>query len=892
MVRIVVDGVEREVQEGQNLLQALRSLGYYIPGLCYDDRLSPYGSCRLCTVEVDGKLTTSCTAQVRDGMVVRTDTEQVREVRREILRLLAKSYPREATKNAPRRYEILEAFKKYGIEPEGEEQPFLVDNGHPYILIDMNKCIKCFRCVRACDEVQGYHVWRAWYRGGRIMIRPDGPDLAHSSCVSCGLCVDVCPTGALEDKTIVQYGEPDRWVRTICPYCGVGCEILVGTKNGTIVDVRPSKDSVVNRGNLCVKGRYAWEYVYASDRVLRPLIRVDGQWKEVSWDEAINFVASKLKEILSKYGPRSIGVLGGARITNEEHYLINKLARVVLKTNNVDSCGRVCHEPSARALEEMLGTGGATNTFEDIDLAKTIMIVGENITENHPVIGNRVKVLASQGKVKLIVVDPRRTEIADYANIHLQLRPGTDVVLFNTMMNVIMSEGLYDRDFVAKRVDNFDGLWNVVKDFSLELAENITGVKAELIREAARLYATNRPSMIMWGLGATEHVQGTEIIYQLIDLALLTGNVGRPGAGLMPLRGKNNVQGTTIMGVHPTHLPGALIDDEEARSRIEKVWGYEVPREPGLDAIEMSEAMLKGELKALLVFGEDYLNSHPYKDMVEKALKNLELLVVVDMFHNETSRYAHVFLPAASSFEKDGTFTNAERRIQRVRKVIEPLGESLPDLEIIKKLAEAMGYSNAFRYSSAEDVWNEIRLVWPAVYGITYERLDREGGLPYPTPSLDKPPVKVLYTDRFGVGERARLVPVGYIPSPEQPSKEYPFILITGRSLYHFNMGSMTRRTQNAVIFPEDILEMSPEDSESLGIRDGDYVVVESRYGSARVRVKVTDRVRRGFLFSTIHFPETSINRVTGPHYDRISHIPEYKVTAVRVLREDQVTSR
>jgi formate dehydrogenase major subunit len=880
-VTIKVNGVEHRVEEGLSLLEALRRLGYYVPSLCYDDRLSPQGSCRLCVVEVNGRLTTSCTTKVQDGMEVRTDSEQVNQVRREVLRLLAMNYPRDAYVKYPFK-EFHVALSKYGVEPQGTSRPDLIDNSHPYIVVDMNRCIKCFRCVKACDEVQGYHVWRAWGRGGRIMIRPDGPDLAHSSCVSCGLCVDVCPTGALEDRSVLTYGWPDTWVKTTCPYCGVGCELEVGVKDGRIVDVRPSRTSVVNRGNLCVKGRYAWDYVYSQDRVLRPLIKVNGEWREVSWDEAISFVASRLKEILAKYGPGSVGVLVGARVTNEEEYLAGKFARVVLGTNNVDSCARVCHEPSAQGLEDMLGTGGATNTFEDIDLARTIMVVGSNTTENHPVIGNRIKMLAEQGRVKLIVVDPRRTEIAEYADYHMALRPGTDVVLFNAMANVIVSEGLIDEEFVSERVEGLEEFKEVVSNYTPEFAEKVTGVRADVIREAARIYATNKPSMILWGLGATEHVQGTEIIYQLIDLALITGNVGRPGSGLMPLRGKNNVQGTAIMGDHPKKLPGAVPLTQNIE-RFEKLWGVKLNPNPGLDGIEMVEAAMRGDLKALIVFGEDVVMSHPYREMTEKALSKLELLVLIDMFHNETSKYAHVFLPAASSFEKDGTFTNAERRVQRVRKVIEPLGESLPDWQIIIRLANAMGYGDYFRYSSPEDVWNEIRSAWPAVYGITYERLDKEGGLPYPTPRLDAPPVKVLHVGQFTIGKKTRLRPVAYIPSPEQPTEEYPLTLITGRTLYHFNMGSMTRRTGNQVIEPEDFIEISEDDAKALGISDGDMVRVTSRWGSTLIRARVSRRVSKGIVFATVHHPEASINRVVSPAVDRISHIPEYKVTAVRV---------
>ncbi len=879
-VKIIVNGKEYFVDKDANLLETLKSFGYYIPSLCYDERLEPYGSCRLCYVKVNGSLLPSCTTKVKDGMTIVTEDQEIIENRKTILDLVSN----QISGNISKEKEISEAFDKYEIHYEPKEiNKELIDESHPYIYVDMNKCIKCFRCVRACDEIQGYHVWRAWFRGSKVLIRPDGPDFGHSSCVSCGLCVDVCPTGALEDRTIIMNGWPENWISTTCPYCGVGCEIEVGTKNGKIIDIRPSKKSIVNKGNLCVKGRYAWGYVYSEDRILNPMIKENGEWKEVSWDEALSYISQKINDILERYGPKAIGVLVGARITNEEEYLAAKFARVVLKTNNVDSCARVCHEPSAQGLEDILGTGGATNTFEDLDKTKTVIVIGSNITENHPVIGVRVKKLAAEGKIKLIVIDPRRTEIAQYADIFLQLKPGTDVVLLNAIANTIISEGLIDEDFINKRVEGFEEFKQIAYNYTPEFAEQVTGVKAELIREAARLYASNKPSMIFWGLGVTEHIQGTEIVYLLIDLALITGNIGKEGTGLMPLRGKNNVQGTAIMGAHPKKLLGAVPLSDQNRFRFEKIWRQKVPEEPGLDAIEMVDAALRGELKALIIFGEDLVMSHPFRRMAEKSLANLELLVLVDMFHNETSKFANVFLPASSSFEKEGTFTNAERRIQKVNKVIEPLGNSLPDWKIVMKLAESLGFKEYFSYDSPEDIWNEIRTLWPSVYGITYERLEKQGGLPYPTPELDKEPIKILHKDKFTIGEKTKLRPVMFIPSPESASQEYPLILVTGRSLYHFNMGSMTRRTPNKVIFEEDILEINPVNANSLGIKDGDLVKVTSKYGSTTIKARISDRVPKNIVFATVHFPEQSINYVVSPNVDRITHIPEYKVTAVRI---------
>jgi formate dehydrogenase major subunit len=884
-MRVRINGVDYEFDRPMTILEAARSKGVYIPTLCYEDRLKPYGSCRLCVVEVKGRgLVTACTTYISDGMEILTESENVVKARKTILGLAAEKYPINYFKEYPNK-EFHQLLTKYGIEPSGSLGRLeLVDDSHPYIHVDMNKCMQCFRCVRACEEVQGYFVWRIWNRSNRLMIRPDGLDLAHSPCVSCGLCVDVCPTGALEDRSIILYGEPERWVETTCPYCGVGCQVRVGVKDGRIVTVRPSIKSEVNAGLLCVKGRYAYEYLYSQDRITHPMVKVNGEWRVVTWDEAINYVANRLREIINKYGPDSVAIRVGTRITNEEEYLAQKLARVVIGTNNVDNSARLCHEPSAQGLEEMFGTGAATNTFDDIENARTIMIVGSNTTHNHPVVGARIKRQVLYGGAKLIVIDPRRIELSKYATINLQLRPGTDVALLNAMANVIVTEGLYDGEFIAKRVDGFEEFRRHISKYTPEYAQEVTGVDAELIREAARLYTTNKPSMTFWSLGITEHFQGTEAVYSLINLALITGNVGRPGAGLVPLRGQNNVQAGTIMGAHPKKLVGGVpITSPEHRKKFEDVWGCKLPEKPGLDGIEIIDAAERGGLKALIIFGEDTLASYPNKNRVEKALSNLELVVQVDMYLNETSKVAHVFLPAASAYEKDGTFTNGDRHIQRVRKVVDPPGEARPDWEIIVTLAKALRLNDKFNYKSPEDVWNEIRNLWPSVYGITYEKLDKVGGIPYPAPTLDSSGTKILHVGKFTIGERARLKLVDYVPSPEQPSPDYPFMLITGRVIYQYNMGTMTRRTPNMALHNTDYIEINSVDARKLGINDGDEVRIISKYGQTEAKAVINDDVPPGVVFATIHHPSVLINRVVGNVVDRIVHTPEYKLTAVKI---------
>jgi formate dehydrogenase major subunit len=885
MLRVTLNGQSAEFPEGVSILQALRARGIEVPTLCHDGRLKPYGGCRLCIVQVKGieRPVTACNAPLADGMGIETHTPEIEDLRTTLLRLLAQRYPAEAVQRFPEKA-FHAQLRAYGLGDElrGEPDPALVDDSHPYIHIDMSQCIYCYRCVRICEEVQGQFVWQVWNRGDQTRILPDsGTTLLESSCVSCGACVDTCPTGALIDKTVLAHGVPTQRTKTTCPYCGTGCEMLVGTRGGRIVDVEPAQDAPVSKGHLCVKGRYAFEFVYAADRVTSPLIRDNGKWKRASWDEAIAFTAEGLERCVERYGPVSVGVLGSARATNEENYLAQKFARLVLGTNNTDCCARVCHAPTAAGMKMMLGAGAATNSFDDIERACTILVFGANATENHPIVGARIKQAVLQG-ANLIVIDPREIELARYATVHLPLRPGTNVPMLNALAHVIVEEGLYDGDFVRERVAEWENFQSFLKAWPPDRSAGICDVDTSLIRNAARLYATRKPSMCFHGLGMTEHIGGTEGVMCLVNLALLTGNIGKPGTGINPLRGQNNVQGAATMGCDPGNLTGSVAL-QEGKDLFESVWKGPVPTTRGLNLLEMMDAALAGKFKGLWAIGYDVFLTNADAQITRKAMESLEFVAVQDMFMNETAKeFGSVFLPSSSSFEKDGTFMNAERRIQRVRKVAPPLGESRPDWEIICSVARALGKGEFFGFQSVQEVWNEIRAVWRGSSGITYERLEH-GGLQWPCLSENDPGTKLLHRERFAIGRRAALRPVPFNATPEIVNEEFPFLLVTGRTLYQFNAGTMTMRTANAKLHPTDFLDVSPEDARRLGIENGQRVRIRSRHGEAALPVRIKGSVKLGEVFATFHSPEVFLNRVTSPYRDRYVGTPEYKLTAIRI---------
>jgi formate dehydrogenase major subunit len=902
MPRLIINGHLREAEEGTTLLQACQAAGIEVPTLCHDERLKPCAACRLCLVCVNGAAhpLPACSTPVAEGMEIETHTAELEDGRRATLELLAANYPMEAVPRWPEK-PFHRWLERYGVRPHpgmrrsGAEAGFgtfpdpgvssfgprFVDASHPYLAADMARCIDCFRCVRICGEVQGQFVWHELGRGAGVRIVPDGPTLLASSCVSCGACVDTCPTGALEDQSVLRHGPPTAWTRTTCPYCGTGCEMHVGTRAGRIVQVRPLPDAPVSKGHLCVKGRYAFDFTHAEDRLKAPLIREAGGWRTVTWDEAITFTAGRLKSLVARHGPDSIGVLGSARGTNEENYLAQKFARVVLGTNNVDCCARVCHAPTAVGMKQMLGTGAATNSFDDIERTGAFLLCGCNPTENHPVVGARIRQAVLRG-AKLIIIDPREIELTRHANLHLPLRPGTNVPLLNALAHVIVTEGLADAIALRERVADFAVFRDFIAAWTPERAAGLTGVSADLIRRAARLYATTKPAMCFHGLGMTEHVQGTEGVMCLVNLALLTGNFGKPGTGVNPLRGQNNVQGSAHMGCEPGNLTG-FVPLEQGRDLFEAEWRAPVPRSTGMNLLQMLDAAAAGRLKALWAIGYDVALTNPNASATRAALARLDLVIVQDLFLNELARdFAHIVLPACSSFEKDGTFMNSERRVQRVRRAVAPVGESRADWEILCDVAKAMGHGDQFRFHSAEDIWNEIRRVWMAGAGISYARLEH-GGLQWPCPTEDHPGTAILHRDTFPGGKTAPLKRIEFTPTEETTCAEFPFLLTSGRALHQFNAGTMTMRTPSAQLRGTDTLDLAPADASRLGLRDGDRVRVRSRHGEAVMPVKVDARVKAGELFATFHAAEVFLNQVTGPHRDRLAHTPEYKVVAVNL---------
>ncbi len=880
MLRVTIDQQAFEFPEGLRILEALQQTGKLVPHLCHDDRLQPQGACRLCVVEVEGlyQPVSSCSTPLQDGMVIHTHSPALEGLRRTNLSLLAKHIPHDALAATPQLPLHQWMVKLQVAAGDIPLTPVFHDDQHPYLGMDLSRCIQCDRCVRICHEVQGQDVWQKWGRGEHTHIAPrDGRSLASSGCVSCGACVDTCPSGALYDK---QSQAATQWTRSTCVYCGVGCQMEVGTADGQVVAIRPA-DHPVNRGHLCVKGRYAFEFNHAPDRATHPMIRDGGEWRTVSWEEAFRYTADRMKAILQQHGPQALGVLGSARATNEENYLAQKFARVVLGTHNVDCCARVCHTPTAKAMKTVLGTGAATNCFDDIEQASLILVSGSNATENHPVVGARIRQAVRRG-AKLIVIDPRTTKLAAIADVHLALRPGYNVPLLNAMAATLIEEGLINATFIEQRAEGLDALAALLKDYSPEAVADACGVPATTIRQAAHLYAAHAPAMCIHGLGMTEHTQGSEGVMTLINLALLTGNLGQPGSGINPLRGQNNVQGSAQMGCDPSILTGAQ-DIREAGPRFASLWGKALPTAPGLDLLEMLDAAEAGQFKALWVMGYDIYDTLANQARTGNSLAQLDLLIVQDIFLNETAReYGTVFFPAASVFERDGTFMNSDRRVQQIRACVPPPGEAQADWWIIQQLAQHMGATQGFHFANPEAIWNEIREVWPASGGLSYRRIASES-LHWPCPDENHPGTPILHKTQFTHGPKAKLAVIPFVPSAEACTAEFPFLLNTGRTLYHFNAGTLTYRTANRQLRPADTLDIHPEDASRLGLGEKDWVEITSRYGHTQLPVRLTTQVKPGELFTTFHRPDLHVNRLTSNERDRLVHAPEYKITAVRL---------
>lgn len=885
-VRLRIDEREVTVPKGTTILAAAQKAGLEIPHLCYHPALPPAGICRLCVVEVNGQLLTSCHHEAQDGMEVRTNTERVRHLRRLTLELILSDHPQDCLiceRNGScelQRYAYeYELDKNRFVGADHARRSFPVREDNPFIRYEPEKCILCGRCVRVCEEVQGRSVLSFVSRGfsTRISTGLEKP-LVEANCELCGQCVAVCPTGALTEKARRFQGR--EWelkkVDTICPFCGCGCPITIHVRNNRIVRVSGGYQGF----RLCVKGRFGLGFVHHPDRLKTPLIREGQRFREASWDEALDLIATRLTAIKEKYGPDAIAGLASAKCTNEENYLFQKFMRVVIGTNNVDHCARLCHAPSVVGLGRAFGSGAMTNTIEEIRDADCILVTGSNTTEAHPVVAQEIKRAVRRGAV-LIVVDPRRIELAEWAHFFLQPRPGTDVAWLNGFCHVLLKEGLWDEKFVKTRCEGFAEFAKVVERYTPERVEEITGIPRGLLVEAARAYGRAKNAMIFYAMGLTQHVQGTANVLAVANLALLAGQVGRPSTGVNPLRGQNNVQGACDMGAIPDCLPGyQSFSDPKVRAKFQAAWGQPPPTTPGLTVVEMFEAARAGQIKAMVIMGENPMVSDPQIAHVAEALAALEFLVVLDIFLNETTSYAHVILPAASFAEKDGTFTNTERKVQLLHRAFPPPGQAKPDWQIMEALARRLGHP--WSYQHPAHIMEEIASLVPIYGGISYARLEK-GGIHWPCPSPEHPGTPYLHKDRFARG-LGKFHPVEWEPPKETPDREYPFILTTGRNLWHYHSRTMTGRVKGLVeLCPEAYVEINPVDALNLGIIEGQRVRVSSRRGTLILRAKLTERVPKGTVFVPFHFGEAPANLLTPAFLDPEAKIPEYKVCAVRL---------
>jgi len=893
MINLTIDGKLIKAKKGTMVLEAALDNGIEIPHLCYQKGLSTAGVCRVCLVKIKDRpgMVTSCTTEVVEGMEVIAFDEEINAARRLIIELILSEHKHDCLVcESNGQCELQDLAYRLGIEKIRfaiEEPTKMIEDSSEAILRDPNKCILCGRCIRACAELTVQDILEFADRGSQthIIAGLDQP-LAETDCVTCGACVQACPTGALTEKLARFQGRnwEFRKVRTTCPYCGVGCQIELNIKDNRIVKIYGVDDGPDNKGHLCVKGRFGFDYVHHRDRLTTPLIKHNGRFEEATWSEALELIATKFNQLKDKYGSEALAGLSSAKCTNEENYLFQKFIRTCFGTNNVDHCARLCHASTVVGLSRAFGSGAMTNSIREFEKSDVILITGSNTTENHPVIGNLLKHIVRYNGVKLIVVDPREIELTRYAALWLRQRGGTDVAWLNGLMNVVINERLYDEEFIKTRTENFDEFKRVVLKYTPEKVEKITGIPGEKLIAAARMYAKAKRGSIIFAMGITQHITGTDNVLSLANLAMLCGNVGKEGVGVNPLRGQNNVQGACDMGALANVYPGyQKVSDAKVREKFEKAWGVRLSPEEGLTVVEMMDAAARGKIKGLYIMGENPMLSDPNINHVEEGLENLEFLVVQDIFLTETARMADVVLPGVSFAEKDGTFTNTGRRIQLVRKAIPEVGKGKEDWRIICELSKRMGYP--MNYSSPSEIMDEIASLTPIYGGVHYDRLDKDG-LQWPCPTRDHPGTPYLHKDKFTRG-RGFFTPVDYIPPAELPDEEYPFLLTTGRILYHFHTGSMSRRSKPlSGIVPEGFLEMNPVDGESLGIKDNDWVKVSSRRGEVTTRVKLTERVDKGVVFMTFHFAESAANLLTNDALDPVAKIPEYKVAAVKIVRK------
>ena len=911
MVTLTIDGFDITVPEGTSIMRAAAEIGISVPKLCATDSIDAFGSCRLCLVEIEGRNGTpaSCTTPVAPGLKVHTQNAKLKTLRRGVMELYISDHPLDClTCSANGDCELQDMAGAVGLRDvrydaidthfrakntSGEKNPLYIprDDSNPYFSYDPAKCIVCSRCVRACEEVQGTFALTIEGSGfdSRVSFGARTDDALSSDCVSCGACVQACPTATLQEKSIIEIGTPERAVITTCAYCGVGCSFKAEMRGDELVRMVPYKNGKANRGHSCVKGRFAYGYANHTDRILNPMIRenINDPWQEVSWAEAMEFTANRMKGIQEKYGRQSVGVITSSRCTNEEAYLVQKLTRAVFMNNNTDTCARVCHSPTGYGLGQTFGTSAGTQDFDSVEHTDVVIVIGANPTDGHPVFASRLKKRLRKG-AKLIVIDPRRIDLVDSPHIkaayHLPLTPGTNVAMVTALAHVIVTEGLMDEEFIRTRCD-----WDEFMDYaefvsqpqhSPESVQLLTGVKAEDVRAAARLFAKGGNGAIYYGLGVTEHSQGSTTVIGIANLAMLTGNIGRPGVGVNPLRGQNNVQGSCDMGSFPHELPGYRhVKNADVREIFESIWNVKIDNEPGLRIPNMLDAAVDGTFKGLYCQGEDILQSDPDTKHVAAGLAAMECVIVHDLFLNETANYAHVFLPGSTFLEKDGTFTNAERRINRVRKVMAPKN-GYADWEVTQMLANAMGAG--WTYTHPTQIMAEIALTTPSFAGVTYELLEEHGSIQWPCNEAAPEGTPLMHIDGFVRG-KGKFINTEYVATDEKTGPRFPLLLTTGRILSQYNVGAQTRRTQNVVWHEEDLLEIHPHDAEVRGVKDGDFVRLASRSGETTLRAKITDRVSTGVVYTTFHHPSTQANVITTDFSDWATNCPEYKVTAVQI---------
>ena len=891
MLNVTIDGINVDVPEGSTILQAAEIAGVEIPTLCYLKDLTPDASCRICLVEIEGipKLFAACSTPIANGNVIHTNTDKIIETRKAMLELMLSNHTTDCfscQKNGECQLQNL--CYEYGVETTpyvGEKRNDPIDDSNEFFTYNPNQCILCRRCVRTCQNLHGEGAIAVTERGFAAKVAsPFGQLLKDSNCVSCGNCVSVCPVGALLPKAPAKFRPWEvKRVQTTCTYCGVGCQQELLVKGNQIVESRPLYGPA-NKGLMCVKGKFGYGFVNHPDRLTKPMIRKDGELQPVEWDEAISYIAEKINAIKAESGPDALAGLSSARCSNEDNYIFQKMMRAAIGTNNVDHCARLCHASTVAGLAISFGSGAMTNSIAEAADQDVVFVTGSNTTETHPVIGSFIRQAHKKG-AKIIVAEPREIPLCREADIFLQIKPGTNVALFNGMMNYIISEGLQDQEYIDARTEGYEELVEVVKDYTPEKVAEICGINAEDLKEAARLYAQADKAGIYYAMGVTQHSTGTEGVMGTANLALLCGKIGKYGCGVNPLRGQNNVQGACDMGCLPTDFPAyQKVFNPEIVEKFEKAWGVELSGKTGLTVTEIINAVEEGSVRGLYIMGENPMMSDPDTNHVEKALKKCEFLVVQDIFLTETAVLADVVLPGATFAEKDGTFTNTERRVQRIRKAIEPIGESKADYEIINEVMAAIGYKNDF--TTASEIFDEMASVTPSYSGMDYDRFEELGSLQWPCTSKDHPGTPILHVGKFTRGDRAVFKPAPYRPSAEQPDAEYPMIFTTGRILYHYHTSTMTGKIPGLMnISGHSYVEINPADAAKYGIADLDKVEVSSRRGTVTVEAHVTDRVAEGVLFMPFHFADGPANKLTNTVIDPIAKIPELKVCAAKIAK-------